>query len=114
MRSGWRYVRRGKLDDELDWFADKHELLGMHDDAVEMIEKCVDYFERVDLTHEADALHRDVLRNIERNRYGEALRNLENFVLSEQALFELIGHVAARAEIPLNYLESVADEYKLR
>ena len=104
-----------RYEAEQDWFAEKAILFDIHDDVVAIVQRyCLALLLTMDNYDKAALLRDSVLEPLEMGDYRRALNNVQDFVLGDEAMYELLPQLIDSAEPGLRLLNEFADEYELR
>ena len=104
-----------RYEAEQDWFAEKAMLFDIHDNVLGIVRRyCLALLILMDRYDKAVILRDSVLAPLEISDYRNALNNVQDFVLSDEAMYELLPQLIDSAEPGLRLLNEFADEYELR
>ena len=104
-----------RYESEQDWLAEKAMLLDIHDYVVDIVRRqCIGLLVTLDRYDKAITLRDSVLEPLGIGDYGRALNGVQDFVLSDEAMYKLLPELVDEAEPGLSLLNEMADEYELR
>ena len=103
-----------RYEAEQDWLAVKAILLDIHDEVVDIVRgNCIGLLVILDRYDKAIILRDSVLAPLGIGDYGRALNGVQDFVLSDEAMYKLLPELVDEAEPGLRLLNDFADEYDL-
>lgn len=104
-----------RYEAEQDWFAEKAILLDIHDNVVNVVRNyCMELLVIMERYDKAIILRDSVLAPLDVGDYRRALNNVQDFVLSDEAMYKLLPQLIDQAEPGLSLLNEYAEEYELR
>ena len=109
-----RNLYNSRFEREIEWHNTRAMLFDVHDNVVDIIELyCIVLLGMLDRFDKAEQLQSSVLEPMRRGEYADALRAVDDFVLSDDVMFKLFPQLIDRAEPGLQILNELAAEYEL-